>query len=169
MKADDQAYVAIEYTLTLDDGEVVDRSEPGDPLGFIFGSGQIIPGLEKGIHGMEAGETARVTVEPEEAYGHPKPELVRGIPRENFPADLEIEPGMGFEARGPHGPVTFRVQAVTDDEVMADFNHPLAGKRLTFDVKIAEVREARAEELAGLMGEGGCSPTDCGTCGGSCG
>lgn len=169
MKIDDRTYVAIEYTLSLDSGEVVDRSEPGEPLGFICGAGQIIRGLETGIKGMEVGETAKVTVEPGDGYGSHKSELMREIPRENFPEDLQIEPGMGFEAKGPHGPVNFRVVAVNDDVVEADFNHPLAGQRLTFDVKVAEVREPQAEELAELMNSGNCSPSDCGSCGVGCG
>ncbi len=163
-------YVAIDYTLSLDSGEVVDRSEPGDPLGFVTGSGQIISGLERALMGMESGQAAKITVEPEEAYGLPREDLFREIPRENFPEDLQLEPGMGFEAKGPHGPVTFRIQSVKDDAVMADFNHPLAGQRLHFDVTVAEVREPRAEELASLMQtSSGCAPDDCSSCGGGCG
>lgn len=170
MKVADRNYVAIDYKLTLDSGEVVDHSSPGEPLGFIFGAGQVIPGLEKGLEGMEAGQSDTITVEPEEAYGVPNTALEREIPRENFPADLDLKPGMGFEARGPHGPVTFRVKSVKDDAVVADFNHPLAGERLTFEVTVAEVREPHAEELAQLQSEDdGCSPSACGSCGGGCG
>ena len=151
MKVEDQVYVSIDYTLTLDSGEVVDQSKAGDPLGFIFGAGQVIGGLEKGLLGMEVGQAAKITVEPEDGYGQPEPNMLRDIPRENFPGDVALEPGMGFTARGPHGPVSFRVNSVTDDVVVADFNHPLAGQRLHFDVKVAEVREPRAEELAALM------------------
>lgn len=169
MKVGERNYVAIDYTLTLDSGEVVDRSTPGEPLGFILGAGQIIPGLEKGLLGMEEGDTGKITVDPEEGYGIPNASLEREIPRENFPGDMELKPGMGFEARGPHGPVTFRVKSVDDKAVLADFNHPLAGERLTFDVTVAEVREPHAEELAQLQNDGSCSPSACGSCGGGCG
>lgn len=162
-------YVTIDYTLTLDSGEVVDRSQPGEPLGYLEGASQIIAGLEKAVAGMEVGQAANVTVEPEEGYGVTKQELLREIPRENFPNDLELEPGMGFEARGPHGPVMFRVQAVNPETVLADFNHPLAGQRLHFAVTVVEAREPRAEELASLMERDGCAPEDCGSCGGGCG
>lgn len=174
MKIEDRQYVSIDYTLTLDSGEVVDRSQGGEPLGFIFGTGQIISGLEKGLLGMEVGQSARISVEPDDGYGPVAPDMLRDIPRENFPDDVVLEPGMGFTAKGPHGPVSFRVKSVTDDVVVADFNHPLAGERLHFDVTVAEVREARAEELAALMhasdcGHDECAPEDCGSCGGGCG
>ncbi|NTU59807.1 MAG: peptidylprolyl isomerase, partial [Deltaproteobacteria bacterium] len=168
MVIEDRRYVTINYKLSLDSGEVVDQSEPGEPLGFIVGSGQIITGLEKALQGMAEGQSAKVTVEAEEGYGESKPELYRDIPRDNFPPDLKIEPGMGFEAKGPHGPVVFRVRSATDDVVIADFNHPLAGQRLHFDVSVAEVREPRAEELASLFSSScGCDSDDCGDCGSS--
>ncbi|GAB6062158.1 FKBP-type peptidyl-prolyl cis-trans isomerase [Deferrisoma palaeochoriense] len=168
MKAEENLYVAIDYTLTLDSGEVVDKSEPGEPLGFIFGKNQIIPGLERELRGMEEGQTKKVTVEPEDAYGLPSQDLLREIPRENFPADMEIEPGMGFEARGPHGPVVFRVNEVRDDVVVADFNHPLAGERLHFEVTVAEVRKPRPEEMAAMFQASDCDTPDCGGCSGGC-
>lgn len=169
MKVEDRKYVGIEYSLTLDSGEEVDRSGPGEPLGFIFGAGQIISGLEEGIRGMEPGQQAKITVEAEKGYGLPREELHREIPRANFPEDLEIETGMSFEAKGPHGPVQFRVKSTGDDTVIADFNHPLAGERLHFDINVVEVREPRAEELASLASDQGCSPSECGSCGGGCG
>lgn len=169
MKIQDRTYVGIEYALTLDSGEIVDRSEEGDALGFIVGSGQIISGLEKALQGMETGQKAQVTVEPEEGYGEPNPALYRDIPRDNFPEDLDIQPGMGFEAKGPHGPVQFRVKSADGETVVADFNHPLAGQRLHFDVEVVEVREPRAEELSELMQSSGCDTGACGSCGGGCG
>jgi FKBP-type peptidyl-prolyl cis-trans isomerase SlyD len=169
MKIGEKTYVEMEYALTLESGEEVDRSSPGEPMGFVFGTGQIVSGLEKGIAGMEAGQRATVTVEPEDGYGAHNPELYREIPRENFPADLEIKPGMGFEAKGPHGPVVFRVNSANDEVVVADFNHPLAGERLKFELTVTEVREPRAEELARLQTEDGCTPSACSSCGSGCG
>ena len=166
MKIEDRAYVAIEYTLSLDSAEVIDSSQPGEPFGFVFGAGQVIPGLEKGLQGMAQGESAQITVEAEDGYGEPSPDLFRDIPREHFPAEMDVEPGMVFEASGPQGPVRFRVQSVSDDVVVADLNHPLAGERLHFDVKVAEVREPTAEELDRLRDHSGCTPENCG-CGGT--
>lgn len=170
MKIAERTYVSIDYKLTLASGEVADQSGKGEPLGFLFGAGQVIPGLEKGLLGMEAGQSAQIHVEPAEGYGESRPELLRDLPRENFPDDLVLEPGMGFEAKGPHGPVTFRVREVQEDTIVADFNHPLAGEPLRFDVTVVEVREPTAEELAVLMNSGaGCSPSACSGCGGGCG
>ena len=161
MKIQDQTFVAIEYTLTLDSDEVVDQSQPGQPFGFIFGAGLVIPGLEKGLEGMEKGQSAKLTVEAEEGYGQPREELFRELPREHFPADAEIEPNMIFEADGPHGPVRFRVESVTDDVVVANLNHPLAGERLHFDLKVIEVREPTPEELDKVRELCACAAESC--------
>ena len=104
MKIQDNAYVSIEYTLSLDSDEVIDRSDPDKPFGFIFGASQVIVGLQKQLEGMEQGQSATFTVEPEEGYGQPIQELFREIPREQFPSDMDIEPNMVFEASGPQGP-----------------------------------------------------------------
>jgi FKBP-type peptidyl-prolyl cis-trans isomerase SlyD len=166
MKIIPNLYVAIDYTLTLDSGEVVDSSEPGRPLGFIFGRGQIISGLEKALEGKEPGERLSVVVEPEDAYGMPVPDLFREIPIQNFPKGMKLEPGMSFEVRSVHGPMMFRIHEILDDTVVADFNHPLAGERLHFDVTVVDVREPSPEEFAGLFG--GCAPTECGSCSSRC-
>ena len=168
MKVGKNMYVALDYTLSLDSGEVIDKSEGGEPLGFIFGTGQIIPGLERGIEGLEEGESTRVTVEPEEAYGPKREELIQEIPLANFPSDVQVKPGMAFQTMGPQGPVTFMVTAVQGDSVTADFNHPLAGERLHFEITVREVREPTPEEIASLLGAASCDPSGCGTCGGGC-
>ncbi|MEE9120210.1 MAG: peptidylprolyl isomerase [Syntrophobacteria bacterium] len=168
MKIQDRAYVSVEYTLSLDSDEVVDRSDPEKPFGFIFGASHVIAGLEKGLLGMEQGQSAKFTVEPEEGYGQHIQELCREIPREQFPGDMDIEPNMVFEASGPHGPVRLRVESVSDDLVVADMNHPLAGERLHFDVKVVGVREAQAEELEALKESAGCAPESCACCATTC-
>ena len=168
MKIKDQTYVAIEYTLKLDSDEVVDQTEPGKSFGFIFGAGLVISGLEKGLEGMEEGQSANLTVEAEEGYGQARQELFREIPREHFPPDAEVEPNMIFEADGPHGPVRFRVESVNDDVVVANLNHPLAGERLHFDLKVTEVRDATAEELEAAKQHGNCAPESCACCDTSC-
>jgi FKBP-type peptidyl-prolyl cis-trans isomerase SlyD len=169
MAIEDRQYVSIDYTLSLDSGEVVDQSGPDEPLGFIMGTGQVIAGLERALKEMETGQSAKVRVEPQDGYGLSNEDLFREIPRENFPEGLQLEPGMGFEAKGPHGPVVFRVKSADEEKVIADFNHPLAGQRLHFDVTVREVREPRAEELASLMESSSCAPEACGSCGGGCG
>jgi FKBP-type peptidyl-prolyl cis-trans isomerase SlyD len=168
MKIQNEVYVAIDYTLTLDSDEVVDRSEPGKPFGFVYGGGQVIIGLEKGLEGMEQGESAKFTVEPEDGYGQPRQELFRELPRENFPPDVDLAPNMIFEGSGPQGTFRFRVESVSDELVVADLNHPLAGQRLHFEVEVVEVREARAEELEALKDHAGCAPESCACCDTTC-
>jgi FKBP-type peptidyl-prolyl cis-trans isomerase SlyD len=162
MKIADKSMVSIEYSLTLDNGEEVDKSEPGEPLQFLFNTGQIIPGLEKEIEGMRAGESTKFVVEPEDGYGRPKEELYRKIPRKEFPDDVKA--GMAFQAAGPHGSIPFMIKTVDDDEVTIDLNHPLCGERLHFDVKVLEVREATEEELADAASSSGCGHASCAGC-----
>jgi len=166
MRATKNLYVSIDYILSLDSGEIIDRSEPERPLGFIFGNGQIISGLEKALEGKEPGERIQVVVEPEDAYGMPLNDLFREIPIQNFPKGLKLEPGMSFEVRSAQGPMMFRIHEIFGDTVVADFNHPLAGERLHFDVTVVDVREPSPEEFATLFG--GCSPQGCGTCSSGC-
>lgn len=178
MNIADKLYVAIDYRLTLDSGEEIDKSPAGEPLGFIAGSGQIIPGLETALMGMKVGDNSRIVVAPEDAYGAVSDELFQDIPMDQFPEDVEIEPGMTFEAHGPHGPVMISVSRVNtaDDTVTVDLNHPLAGKTLCFEVNVVEVRQPSAEELAelasdcgcgcGSHGDGSCGPSD--ACGSGC-
>ncbi len=169
MEINDRTFVTIDYTLRLDSGETIDQTTPGNPFGFVFGAGQVIKGLEDGIKGKKAGDSLSLTIEPKDAYGEMRQDLIREIPKANFPEGMELKPGMPFEAQSPHGPVRFTIKEVKDDVVMADFNHPLAGERLHFDIKILEVREPSFAELASLGGACGCDtePTGgCGTCGG---
>ena len=153
----------MDYRLSLDSGEEIENSEAaGEPLSFVTGTDQLIPGLEKALEGMTVGDSHKIVIEPEDAYGAPDDELVQEVPREAFPDDVEIVPGMAFEADGPDGPFMVNVAKVSEDgTVSVDLNHPLAGERLTFDIKIIEVREATEEEIA--EAENGC---DCGCHGG---
>lgn len=169
MKVSEDKFVTIDYTLKLSNGELVETSEGGHPFGFVFGRNQVIPGLEKGLKGLEEGDTATITVPPEEGYGQRREELLQGIPRSYFPQDADLRPGAAFQTMGPQGPVTFTIHEVQEDTVVADFNHPLAGQTLHFDIKVNEVREATPEEMQAAMGGGGtCSTDSCGTCGGGC-
>ncbi len=174
MNIADKVYVAFDYKLTLDSGQEVDSSPEGQPLGFITGSGQIIPGLEKAMMGMTVDDSLKISVESEDAYGQVNPELFQDVPRTQFPGDMELQPGMTFQAQGPQGPITINIKEIKDENtVTIDLNHPLAGKKLHFDVNIVEVREPTAEELSALSS--GCScdcsaeeQAGCGTKGGCC-
>jgi FKBP-type peptidyl-prolyl cis-trans isomerase SlyD len=163
MNVAEKLFVSIDYRLSLETGEEVDSSIEGQPLGFVTGAGRIIPGLEKVLMGKAPGESLKVTVEPEEAYGEVDQGLLQEIPKSSFPDDVEITPGMSFQAQSPRGPVKITVTGVNDnDMVTVDLNHPLAGKRLSFDVKVIEVREPLAEELTPPSADCGCG-SDCGS------
>ena len=141
--------VSLHYTLTSDEGEVLDSSEGGQPLQFIQGQGQIISGLEKELYDMEVGEEKAVTVPPEEGYGERQPDQVQSLPRNAFPADTDVEEGMAVQLRDSNTGQVYQavVAEVGPDSVEVDFNHPLAGENLNFEVKIAGVRDATQEEL----------------------
>jgi FKBP-type peptidyl-prolyl cis-trans isomerase SlyD len=174
MNIADKLYVAFDYKLTLDSGEEIDSSSGRQPLGFITGSGQIIPGLEKAMMGMTVGDSSKISVEPEDAYGQARPEMVQDVPRSQFPDDMDLKPGMAFQAQGPQGPIVINIKEIKDENtVVVDLNHPLAGKKLHFDVNIVEVREPTAEELSVLSSGCDCScsaeeQAGCGTKGGCC-
>jgi len=140
--------VLIHYTLTNDAGAVIDSSSGGDPLAYIHGQGNIIPGLEKALEGKRKGDRMNVRVEPSEGYGVRDDALVQKVPRRAFGSVENVQPGMQFHAQSSQGHTrVVTVTHVQGDMVTVDGNHPLAGERLTFDVEIAEVREATAEEL----------------------
>jgi len=163
MNIADKMYVSIDYTLTLESGQEIDKSPEGQPLGFIAGTGQIIPGLEKALMGRAAGDSAKLVIKPEDAYGSVKDELFQDIPKDQFPTDVEIKPGMAFEAQGPQGPFMITVTKVNDnDTVTIDLNHPMAGKQLHFDVNVVEVREPNAEELAQAAARANAGGCGCG-------
>ena len=162
MKVQNDAFVALEYKLMLDSGEVVDESDPGETLDFIFGSGHIVPGLERQLEGMDQGQTAEIVVEAAEAYGARDSELLHEVPRSRFPADAEIEIGMMFQAQGPFGERPVRVAAVSQDTVTIDFNHPLAGERLHFSVTLRDVRQATEADRKAI--HAACEHDSCGSC-----
>lgn len=145
------------YTLTDDGGQVVDSSAGREPLTYLHGQGQIVPGLEQQMEGRQAGDKFDAQVAPEEGYGVHHPELVQEVPREAFQGVADIQPGMQFQGNGPQGVINVTVTRVEDDKVHIDGNHPLAGKTLHFAIEVTGVREASAEELAHghVHGEGG--------------
>ena len=140
---------SIHYTLTNNSGEVLDSSEGAEPLAYLHGAGNIIPGLENALVGKTAGSSLQVNIAPADAYGELQPELVQVVPREAFQGVDEIEPGMAFEAQDPQGQARrIIVKSVEGDEVTIDANHPLAGVELNFDVQVVDVRDASEEEIA---------------------
>lgn len=140
--------VRIDYTLTTDTHEIIDSSEGGEPLAYLHGARNIIPGLEAALEGRKAGESLNVRIEPADAYGERDDRMVQMVPREMFEDSAEIQVGMQFHSADPEGNVTVvTVTHTTDDTVTVDANHPLAGVPLTFAVTVVEVRDATAEEL----------------------
>ncbi len=132
--------VRIRYTGTLSDGTQFDSNADGDPLQFTLGSGQIIPGLDAGITGMEVGENAVVSIAFADAYGPHDPGKIQKVPRDRIPAEIDLQTGMTLGARTESGQqLTFTVIEISDTDVTIDANHPLAGKDLTFAVELVEI------------------------------
>jgi len=159
----ENSVVGIEYELTeAGKSEVLDTNKGSAPLEFIIGKGQLIPGLEKQLVGMSAGESADILVKAEEAYGLRDDEAVQQLPREQFEG-IELEKGMSLYGQGQNGE-TIQVTVVDfdDNTVTVDFNHPLAGKDLMFNVTVVSERDATEEEAqTGQIG-GGCTDGSCG-------
>ncbi|MBL8967992.1 MAG: peptidylprolyl isomerase [Spirochaetaceae bacterium] len=154
--------VSIGYSLKDDSGSVIDASEGNEPLVYLHGNGNLIPGLEKRLEGKKAGERVTCVIEPAEGYGEHDESLVFKVTKDEFEgADIEI--GMQFEAHGEEGAQIVTVVGIEGNDVTIDANHPLAGEKLHFDVNIVEVRAATPEELEHGHVHGGCE------CGGDCG
>lgn len=136
--------VSFHYKLTDDQGTVLDSSEGGEAFSYLHGSHMIVPGLEGQLEGKAKGAKFKAVIPPEQGYGEFNAELLQRVPRGNF-GDQDVQVGMQFQA-GEHTIVT--VQEVTDQDVLVNGNHPLAGVTLNFDVEVTDVREATAEEVA---------------------
>ncbi len=141
MAVEDGNKVKIEYKGTLEDGTVFDSSEAhGEPLEFEMGAGQVIPGFEEAVKGMKKGEEKTFQLQPEEAYGSHNPGLIKEVPRDQMPTDQEPEAGMMLITELPNGAkLPAVITEVTDDIVTIDLNHPLAGKILTFEIKVVDI------------------------------
>jgi FKBP-type peptidyl-prolyl cis-trans isomerase SlyD len=155
--------VSIDYTLRDNSGNLIDSSEGSDPLEYLHGNGNIIPGLEKALAGKKAGDQLTCSIAAADAYGERDDSLIFKVNKSEFEgADIEV--GMQFEAHGEEGAQIVTVVGIEGEEVTIDANHPLAGETLNFDVKIVDVREATSEELEHGHVHGGC---ECG-CEGDC-
>ena len=141
--------VSIDYTLTNPQGEVLDSSQARQPLAYLQGKGNIIPGLERELEGKQTGDQMKVTIQPADAYVERDDRLIQPVPRDAFKGVENLQPGMQFQAQTPSGQQAIvRVIEVSETEVKVDANHPLAGVPLTFDVTVRDVRDATEEEKA---------------------
>jgi FKBP-type peptidyl-prolyl cis-trans isomerase SlyD len=147
MQVADNMAVSIHYTLTNNAGEQLDSSIGGEPLVYLHGTGNIIPGLESAMLGKSAGDKFNVTIAPKEAYGEISEQMVQVVPRKMFEGIDTVEVGMQFHADASSGPAVVTVTKIEGDDVTIDGNHPLAGEALTFDVEVVEVRAATEDEL----------------------
>ena len=140
--------VSVHYIGTLTDGTEFDNSRGrGEPLTFELGSGQLIAGFDSAVTGMSIGESKQITLEPAQAYGEHNPELIQAIPQSAFPSDFKFEVGGVVQGQNPSGqPIFATVQAVGDETVDLDMNHPMAGKTLTFDIELLGVDADEAED-----------------------
>ncbi len=139
--------VSMHYKLTNDRGETLDSSEGSEPLAYIHGIGNLIPGLEKALEGKQAGDKLKVHVNPEDGYGNRDDALIQAVPRRMFKGMGDLKVGMRLQAQSDHGVRIVRITHVAGDMVTVDGNHELAGVPLNFDVEITEVRDATSEEL----------------------
>lgn len=147
MQISKNSVVTINYTLKNDQGETLDESQDNSFL-YLHGAGGIIPGLEGQLEGKSAGNKFSAHIEPEDGYGVRDDSMVQVVPRDMFEADHPIEEGIQFHAESPEGDMlTVTVTKIEDDKITVDGNHPLAGIALNFDIQIAEVRKASAEEI----------------------
>ena len=143
----DGQVVSMNYSLHVD-GELVEESDASEPLEFIQGQDQIIPGLEQAIYGMKIGETKNVVVSPDQGYGDVDEEAFVEVPKSEFPHDIPLEVGIELDLKDEGGEVmSATILSISPDSVMLDFNHPLAGKHLEFNVKIVGLRVATEEEM----------------------
>ncbi len=140
--------VSMAYKLTVD-GEVLDEADEKDAIQFLQGHGNIIPGLESQLTGMKVGESKQITVSADGGYGVVDKEQIQDISLEEFPDGIKPEIGMELDIKDEDGNEMYgRVLAIKEDSVTMDFNHPLAGKELHFDVRVVEVRDPTSEEMA---------------------
>ena len=148
--------VSMEYTLQVD-GEEIDSSKGQSPLQFLVGHGNIISGLEREMMGMKVGESKDVVIQPADAYGEFDDQAFMNVPRGEFPKDMPLQEGLELSVRDDSGQSRYaRVDSIEDDNVTLNFNHPLAGDELHFNVKVVGVREPTTEELShGHVHDGG--------------
>ncbi|MFW5865771.1 MAG: FKBP-type peptidyl-prolyl cis-trans isomerase [Nanoarchaeota archaeon] len=158
-------YVKLHYTGTFDDGSVFDSSEGKDPLEVLAGKGMLIKGFDSELVGMKVGEEKEFDVDSDDAYGEPRDDLVKEIPKKDLGKDITPEIGMTLGVKAPNGQVfPAVVKEVKDDSILLDANHPLAGKDLHFKVKVEEARVPTAEDMQKFAPQSACSSCSSGSC-----
>ena len=161
MKIEKNSFVTVDYLIRLGKGETYPPSGQPEEISCCIGWGAMPPGLEDAMIGLKPGDQKVVQLTAEDAYGEFDQELVMEVPRSDFAPDLELQPGLVFETENEEGhTVYFIVQEVKDDNVVIDFNHPLAGKELEVSFTVRQVREATPEDQEGQQGS--CSCSQCG-------
>ncbi|MBC7662153.1 MAG: peptidylprolyl isomerase [Chitinophagaceae bacterium] len=148
MIAAQNSVVLMDYTVKDEEGTIIDTSSGHEPLAFIVGLGNIIPGLEREFIGKKKGDAFTVTVKPEDGYGDKDDTLVETVPRAQFAGVKNLGVGMQLQAQTDDDTMVVTVIKLTDSEVTVDANHPLAGKTLSFDVKVVDVRAPTEEEMS---------------------
>ncbi len=148
MQIGPNSVVSIHYELSNDAGEILDTSAEGEPLVYLHGAHNIIPGLENQLIGKKVGDALKVKVQPEDGYGVQQAELIQQVPRDAFPDPDNLAVGMSFSAESEGGHISVVITELTDELATVDGNHPLAGVVLSFDVSIADVRAATDEEIS---------------------
>lgn len=140
--------VSMTYVLTNDDGEEIDRADKSEPFTYLHGHHQIVPGLEKELEGLKAGDKKKVLVNPDDGYGDIDPSLITVAKKTQFPKGAELQVGVQFMAEDPEGNnVVFTIVEIEGEDVTLDGNHPLAGETLNFDVEILSMRDATPQEI----------------------
>lgn len=141
--------ITFNYTLKDEEGNILDSTGNAAPFSFLSGKGQILPKLEEALDGMLLGTKKNVKINASDAYGEYQEGAVQQVDRGNFPQDADLQPGMQFVANSPEGQqMPFIISEVKENNITIDFNHPLAGKNLEFDVELIDIRDATAEELS---------------------
>lgn len=146
----DEQVVSLEFVMRLDDGQVVGQTPEGEPLQFLQGQGEILPGLEAALYGMEIGEEKQIEVSATDGFGEYDPEDFAEVPRDSIPDDVDVAVGEGLLLRDSESEEVYQaiIAEIGPDLVKLDFNHPLAGNALLFDLKVVGIRPASAEELS---------------------
>jgi len=149
-RIDASARVTLHFAILLDSGEEIDTTRRGKPATFVIGDGSLLPGFEEALFGMQAGDDAQIDLSPEQAFGLHRRENVQLLNRDRF-RDVELEPGLIVSFAAPDGELPGVVTRIFDQTVEIDFNHPLAGRRIVFDVSILAVQDAGNEEQVTAM------------------
>jgi FKBP-type peptidyl-prolyl cis-trans isomerase SlyD len=149
MAIEQNKVVTMNFTLTDDHGNVLDSTDQGGPFSYISGKNMVLPKLEEAVNGMLIGSKKNLKLEAKDGYGNYNDDAVQIVGKENFPEDFVLEVGMEYMASNPDGvQMPFTISNVDGEEITVDFNHPLAGKNLNFNIELLNVRDATAEELS---------------------